>query len=266
MPEGDALHQSFFPEAELERLNSAYESVGEFINKLAEPFLIRPYKTDKGRVNAHHGFVRRLSILKRSIETVFELIPPNLSEIPSRDVVGDATIHLHAFVLNVFGAVDNLAWVWVSERGLKDAKDKPIPDTWVGLRPSNTLIRESFSEQFRTELRELDAWFGYLIDFRDSLSHRIPLYIPPFVVINEHVEAYNKTERKAVEALQHGDLNEHHRLNESLRKFAVFRPWMMHTLNEAKPAVVFHPQMLTDVHTLDVIGRGILRELDSLRD
>jgi hypothetical protein len=53
---------------------------------------------------------------------VFDLIPPELEDIPTDDEAKDAAIQVQAFVINVFGALDNLAWMWVFERDLKEAK------------------------------------------------------------------------------------------------------------------------------------------------
>jgi hypothetical protein len=72
-----------------------------------------------------------------------------------------------------YGCVDNLAWIWVHERGIA------VNRRHVGLRRHNKEVRNTFSPEFHSYLESLDSWFEYLVDYRDALAHRIPLYIPP---------------------------------------------------------------------------------------
>ncbi len=73
------------------------------------------------------------------IERVFNLIPPDEDILPERSTLMDATVCIQAFVMNVFRAIDNLAWIWVSERELD------IERNWVGLVPKCKTVRSTFS-------------------------------------------------------------------------------------------------------------------------
>jgi hypothetical protein len=68
---------------------------------------------EQGAEYARHGYMRRLGTIKRCIENVFTLIPPQADEIPDRNVLHDAQINIQSFFANVYGAIDNLAGVWV---------------------------------------------------------------------------------------------------------------------------------------------------------
>jgi hypothetical protein len=70
--------------------------------------------------------------------------------------LSDATINVQSFVFNVFGALDNLAWIWMEEHGQKRADGTPIPDGHIGLGPKNTSVRATFSTDFQTYLATLD--------------------------------------------------------------------------------------------------------------
>jgi hypothetical protein len=41
-------------------------------------------------------------------------------------------------------------------------------------------VRTSLSQEFQDYLKALEAW--HLADLRQALAHRIPLYIPPYVI------------------------------------------------------------------------------------
>jgi hypothetical protein len=68
-------------------------------------------------------------------------------------------ISIHAFVFNVFGALDNLAWIWVQEKGLTKEDGKPLPNEWVGIAPKNKQVRASFSKELNAHLNTIDQWF-----------------------------------------------------------------------------------------------------------
>ncbi len=53
-------------------------------------------------------------------------------------------------------------------------------------------LRKALTQQFRDYLDkdEKKKWLGNLIDFLDSLAHRIPLYILPYVVPKGNIAKY----------------------------------------------------------------------------
>src|SRR5205809_363802 len=66
----------------------------------------RTYRSERGREYAIHGFCRRLGILMRAVDRVYEVLPPEQEDIPEREDVVDATIAIQSFVLNEFGCFD----------------------------------------------------------------------------------------------------------------------------------------------------------------
>jgi hypothetical protein len=85
--------------------------------------------------------------------------------------------------------------VWVYERELEIQRNR------VGLRVQNTELRATLSEAFQEYLKSRDEWMEHVIEYRDSLAHRIPLYIPPGGVPTRNVEAYNDLSGRIQEAL-----------------------------------------------------------------
>jgi hypothetical protein len=78
---------------------------------------------------------------------------------------------IQAFVMNCFGCLDNLAWIWVLEKDVKGKGGRELQPTDVGL--GKKYVLNSFSRQFRDYLDRRRDWFANLIGFRDSLAHRI---------------------------------------------------------------------------------------------
>ena len=92
--------------------------------------------------------------MTRCVERVFELLPPEQDALPEQDFLIDRTICIQAFVMNVFGALDNLAWIWVSEKPLA------VDRIEIGLGPKCKAVRASFSPEMRDYLSKNQNWNG----------------------------------------------------------------------------------------------------------
>jgi hypothetical protein len=189
---------------QLRAFAASYATLQERLDVIATAYASFPYKTLPGRQYATRGFLRRFSTMHHCIERVFEMLPPEREERPVDAVLLDTAVYIQSFVMNEFGAVDNLAWIWVSENSLK------IGRTDIGLGPKCTSVRASLSQETRDYLAGLDDWFAHITDFRDALAHRIPLYIPPFIVSEEDDPAYEALE---VRKLETNDSDEYDQLS-----------------------------------------------------
>ncbi len=160
---------------------------------------------------------------------------------------------------NAFGCLDNLAWIWVLEKDVKGKGGAELLPTEVGL--GKKYVRKSLTDAFRKYLDRRQEWLANLIDFRDSLAHRIPLFIPPYVVPAPNIEKY-----QALDAAAFGepgrDPVEYERLKTEQKALVQFVPGMTHSIYEKAPDVEFHSQLLNDYVTLDEYGRTLLEELD----
>src|SRR5579862_8803813 len=122
-----------YSEQELSELRNAYIEIQVRGLELSQLFLQRSWSNLLAREHAHYGFCRRTKTLVRCIQNTFELIPPEQKEPPQSDTLNDTEINLQAFLFNEFGALDNLAWIIASEKGLKRSNGKPLNRLDVGL-------------------------------------------------------------------------------------------------------------------------------------
>jgi hypothetical protein len=179
--------------------------------------------------------------------------------VPERNILCDAQINIQAFFANVYGCVDNLAWVLVYEKGL----EKQFNRTEVGLRAKHGKVRSTLSSEFQAYLTTLDPWFEYLVEYRDAVAHRIPLYVPPGGVKPNNVDAYNDLERKIQQALYvKFDGFEYEGLRAEQEKLLTYQPLITHSLVETKAHYAFHVQMVVDFMTIDEMGWKVLEELN----
>jgi hypothetical protein len=253
----DRVAKRYFKRKEITRFRAKLSEIERKTNDLLMSYTHFPWKTAGGREYATHGFSRRLGTLRRALLNVYKLIPPGTVRVPTRDRLHDAQINIQACIANVYGCIDNLAWVWVYEKGL----DRTIPRRRVGLRRPNAEVRGSLRPAFRKYLEERDDWMEYLVDFRDALAHRIPLYVPPGSVPQSKVDAHNDYARRMTEALMQLNPAEYERLGAEQRKLLVFQPLMTHSFIEAQGVVAFHAQLINDFLTIEELANKMLDEL-----
>lgn len=251
----------YYSDKALKELAAEYQSLDKKANKLFEAYILRTFQNTRAREYATQGFARRIRIMVRCIKNVFQLLPPERTEVPSRDELSDATINIQSFVFNVFGSIDNLAWIWVSENGQKRPDGTPIPNKYVGLGRENVSVLATLSEEFQEYLKGLEPWFKEIGNLRHALAHRIPLYVPPYVIEKKDEAAYRDLEAKMADAVKRHDFAEYDRLSTEQLKLGRFRPWVQHSFEEGATPIVFHAQMLSDFNTVDELGTKMLEEL-----
>ena len=176
----------------------------------------------------------------------------------------DATIAIQSFVLNLDGCIDNLAWIWVSEKPVKATNGKDLDPKSVGLRRTYALVRKSLSSDFRRYLDEREPWFDHVKGFRDALAHRIPLYIPPFAIQTSNRSEADRLQQEANAALRRSDFQGYDLALAEQQKLGEFRPWMLHSLADQFPAIIFHGQLLSDYATIEELAERMFVELDTL--
>ncbi len=256
----------YFKPEDVEKLHAGRNDMHRQFADLRGRFLSREYRTERGREFAYHGFSRRLGTMVRAIDVVFEKLPPELDAIPDRNTVVDATMSIQAFVLNAFGCLDNLAWIWVCEKPVLNADGTELAALKVGLGSKSKVVRESFSKEFVEYLDKRQDWVdNHLKGFRDSLAHRIPLYIPPFIITPQLLDRYNQLETASGEAIRKLDFELYEKLQAEQSALGIWRPWMTHSVTEKSPHVVFHPQLLADYVTIDEFSREMLAEFERQR-
>lgn len=251
----------YYKNQDIEGMVAKFQELETQHQTLRESILMHTYSTPKGDEFAKHGFQRRCDMLWRCLRKTFEEIPPNLDGKPTRDQTADVSILLHCFFIHVFGACDDLAWILVHEKGITKPDGSELPLSHVGIRKKNKTVRDQLSGNMIATLDELEHWFEHVEEFRHSLAHRIPLYVPPYQIQHDKADDYNRLERESLEALRRKDLDKHERLEKEQEELTFFRPWLTHSFSENAPIAVIHPQLLGDFGAILKLGEITFREL-----
>ncbi len=231
-----------------------YKKIDERKLELMEKYMNFHYVCNESKEFALQGLLRRISILNKCIHNIFLVCPVGQEEKPPIHLLDDARINLQAFVVNVFGCLDNIAWIWVYEKHPDFQKTR----NQVGLTSKNKKLRKTFSNSFQEYLEGKGEWFKYIQDYRDSLGHRIPLYIPPFELGNKETQIYIEIEEQKMKCT---DLNKLSELESKQEKLGHFVPWMLYSFKESP--ILFHPQVLADWSTIAELSDKFFDELQN---
>lgn len=203
-----------------------------------------------------HGVCRRIGILRRCVDNVFEICPVDRVELLSDDERVDLEINMHAFVVNVHGLLDNLAWVTVFEKAphLEENRGQ------VGLFKGSVL--EHLPEETKKYLAEehIVGWFKkYATNYRDALVHRIPLYVPPSGMTDAEAARHAEIEARIWEKMKSYDLEGVRDLRDEQAALGSILPVFKHSFgdDDAAQAMAFHAQLVADVNTILAIVRVV---------
>lgn len=217
-----------------------YHLAGQLKNQRAKTFLLE-------------GVMRRLNVVEHCSESIFKLFPPQQKAVLPKLAANDVTVNLHAFVINVYGILDNVAWVCALEGQF------PEPDkhqTKVGLyrKEMKPYLPEELSNHM--EMASSKNWFdNYAKIYRDSAAHRIPPYLPPLGFTKEEATRYQALDASAWEALKTHNFESMERLNAEKATLGSALPMVALSITgeDRKEPLWMHPQLLCDVLTIHEI-------------
>jgi hypothetical protein len=250
--------------ADLER---GLDEVDEELQRLFTLMVQQAERAPNARAKEHllNGAGRRLRVLQRALDNVFVAFPPTANGPIDGDDLLDAQVNLHAFLINLYGLFDNLAWAFVWRHGL----DNVIRRQQVGL------FSEGTTRYLPDELRSyvtsptMARWFAeYLKNYRDALAHRIPPYIPPATYTDADAEKFAAIEREIFDCIGRRDWQRAETLGIEQHQLGAACPMFVHSFNEdetGKP-LFLHPQMLSDAKTAIEACTIYLAHWDKRRD
>ena len=244
-----------FSSEDIEEFNSKYGLIDQEKENLLLKYCEFNYTSNKAREYAQQGLLRRIGILNLCIHNIFSSCPPEQVERIDDEKVMNITINLQSYVLNIFGCLDNIAWIWNYECKLNFQKKK------IGLTPHHRELRKTFSNEFQDYLKTRDRWIEHIKGFRDALAHRIPLYIPPFTLTQEETKHYQELEKQKWESINLASVDV---IDEQQSLLGRFTPLMRHSFSESPEGeIFFHPQVLDDWSTIIDLANRFFIELQN---
>ena len=145
--------------------------------------------------------------------------------------------------------------------GRQEQKGRPATPKLYRLAAHNKAIRKNLSQNFQNYLKGKDEWFKQLEDFRHSLAHRMPPFVPPCTTKDKDA-AYDEIQVAMDDAIARRDFDTYDEKSEQQCALGIFRPAMLHSVVETEAYIAFYPQIIADFATVEEIGRIMLAELD----
>ena len=250
LSEDPSLHYS---QELIDSLQRDYEEVQEKLQYLLLEAVQSAETLSVLRAKEHliQGVGRRLKTIRRSLDNVFRLYPPSLEVPLDSGDLEDVQINLHAFVINIYGLFENLAWSFVLRHGLERE---------IGKRTNIGLFIARTQRHLPSEIKDyitsstITAWHTtYLKNYRDSLAHRIPLYVPPATFTPDEGEQYRSLEIEKISSIRDRNWGRIDNIYEEQAALGKPCPVFLHLLTETEEyesPVYLHPQMFCDVKTI----------------
>ncbi|RWA52107.1 hypothetical protein AU476_19275 [Cupriavidus sp. UYMSc13B] len=204
------------------------------------------------------GAGRRLKVMARALENIFRMFPPSLQRPLPVDDLNDIQINLHAFFINLYGVLENLAWAFVLRHGL--AEKLAIRDVGLFHKKTRKFFPEELAQYVSSDV--MLRWRNdYLKTYRDALAHQIPLYVPPSVFTADEAEEYRRLwdeQGKLIRAHEFALVDKAQEQMEALgRPSLLFVPAFSKI--QAHRPVYLHPQLISDCMTVLECGTVFFR-------
>lgn len=249
----------YYDEQTLKNIAEKYAEVGRIYDQLALRLssMLSSIRDAKAKEYLTQGVGRRLSILIRCIHNIFNIFPVGRTEHLALEELADVDINLHAFFVNLSGLLDNLAWVFVFENNLLgSSKEGKLGKEDIGLFKKKT--QSCFPDDFRTYLstERMKRWYSeYSKNYRDALAHRIPAYVPPFILNREEQEKYLALDAQihALDLRVYDNLAIYDQLREKQKELGKPSLFFTHSFAEGSQPALLHAQVIIDYLTVEEI-------------
>lgn len=236
----------------IQQLEREHSDVTRALDRLQLTTIKAGYSLTSPRAKEHliHGAGRRVKVLRRCLNNVFKLFPPSQTMPLESDDLSEVQVSLHAFVMNLYGVFENLAWTFVIRHSLEDS---------IGDYRRVGMFLRSTQRHLPPELRDylvkqqMVTWHDdYLKNYRDALAHRIPLYIPPSRFTDADAQRHNAIEHEVLAEIQRCDWERVELLQREQDALGVAYPMFIHSFHDERKAqpVYLHPQMICDIKTV----------------
>ena len=264
----------FYTKESLAALDKAIRSISPSCGIVSDYLFHRFHVEGIAREYINQGFLRRLSTMERCAIQIFRICPPNICKLADPNVSIDIAIFLQSFYIHLYGAFENLARVNVELSG---------SDLTDGEKRAASFLSKKINKKTRSSLHpvlldyhsteRMSTWREHLNDFRHTLAHRIPLYIPSSSIRPEDEEAYRELSAEQEQLLKEcaewvlarprsyeTAFHDNQKVDEYRQRIAeleqkqsdleFFTPVATHSYSEGGSPIGFHGQVIANWNTL----------------
>lgn len=202
------------------------------------------------------GAGRRLNMIRHGFESIRSILPPDRETPLKHKEVQDFNRDLNIIYMNTRGLLDNFAWAILYELNpemIEECKNNLME---IHLFSRKTALK-AIGDQNASKILKHEEWNKDLKKRRDPVAHRIPLCMPPTILLgDEEVEKYKKLQDDFNSWPEHMDFD---KVEDSFKKMdEVGRcfPYFQHHPDDDHIPV--YPTVPEDIGHLISIGRIVL--------
>lgn len=232
-------------------LERQHESLQD-LRKLQITFVSLSQQTDFASLKEHlaQGVGFRLGIITRAIENTFLTLDLRATQPISDSENNDLQINVHAFLINLVGIFDNLAWAFALRHKIEDLLENPVKIDF---------FKSSFHKFLPTPLKEhlqkktMADWHkDYLKNYRDALAHRIPPRVPRITVDRKDSRAYESLDQARWSKIIEHKFEEAENIRNQQKPYERPGFFMIHSFHQSTKSdpIMVHAQMIADSITL----------------
>ena len=197
-----------------------------------------------------YGLSRRLQMIIENVRFFQETIQQNRKEPLSIDETTKASIHLNSLYVQLYGALDNIAWMFVYEKDIYDEDNIEQTNRKREVGLFNRSFLKNIGEinpilnEYREYLKIKKKWYLKMSELRAPSTHRMPLYVIPSVLNNAEGEQYllfQNLHASEVKKLNFDDAGKH---LDQIQSLGEFSPYFAHDPND-------QPLPIYEVITMD---------------
>lgn len=193
------------------------------------------------------GVCRRVETIRRCMVRIFNTFAVDRRNVLDDDERSNVEVSLQAFLLNLYGVFDNVAWTLLFEKHVS------LPRNKVGLFLQATQQHLAAPLLKSVTDPKIQSWYKtHVKPYRDALAHRIPVYVPPMGLDEKAQQRNRELEEQIVSAIERRDLNAVERLQNEQEGLGVALPVFSHSYSkeEGSPPMWLHPQVIVDGKTM----------------
>lgn len=196
-----------------------------------------------------HGLCRRLKIIRKCLGNIFQIFPPDRKHKLSDEELDNVQINLHTFLINIYGALENIAWIYALENKIHSLLELPVK---IGLFKKE--LKPFLNNELKTYLHSnrIKAWFtDYAKNYRDALAHRIPPYVPPVSLNPNEAERFKLLQKEIRSAFVNLDFELIKKLESERDQLGSISIAFLHSFSHDKSRpLALHPQLIADGNTV----------------
>jgi hypothetical protein len=254
---------------EIQDLSLQYIALLEARQRLLDLFgqgslLAAELSSEGAREHLRHGLDRRIEMLLRSTDQIWQILPSERTQPLEDDEAIDLNVHLNSIYVHIRGAIDNLSWALAIEHEVLGPPREDEPDYYrrVGL------LAKQFRQAIATRFPKLDGSISphcqqleQLPQLRDPVAHRIPLYIIPSFLTPAESKRYRDLGEELNSAFAKRDYAEAGAKLDEMSSLGTFRPFFAHSLRDPIEQFPLHERLASDLGALAAIVASVLQFL-----